>query len=1059
MIAQSALSALVLSVLVLPGVCQKPKARAKHERARKVALTHKDYDAWRRISDTALSQDGRWIALSYVPADGDAELLLRQTAGNKRFVYPRGRGAKFTKDARFCVFLRYPSKADVEAYKERKKAKAKQKAEQAEKRPEGGKKPGKQKKPEPEDQEPKKALEFVDLVAKKCESFERVRSFRVPERGPNVLVYQLEPKSPERSSGGRSTPSRTRGRRGFRGRPTGAVAATSSGSTLVLYDLEGRKAIRSWPGVTRYSIADKKGLLWFVQAAEKPKPKKKPAKAKAPAKRDAQGKGKTATGQSGKKQKNDKKPAPVRKGGLFVVPLEDPSKVLCLREGPGDFKSIVFDKEQTRLAFLFQAERKAAAASKSKKPDSKADKAKHDTGPWDVYTWTFEGKRARRVLAGRKLSGFAGDHEISPDVSLRLSKDGSVAMLGVREIPKPPEEPIDAEDKVTLDIWHWKDPLLQPMQARRASQDRRRAISAALHFESGDLVELTQRDEGAPSFLTPDGSLAIWYDTLPYAQELSWDGRYSDVWVVRTHDGKRTRLLRRLRGRASASPSGRYVIYFGADNQWHSVDVDGGKDRVLTAGAGVHWEDELWDKPEPPRAYGSGGWVDREAFVLLYDRYDIWRAAPDGSSCVCVTDGVGRGRKISLRYVSEDREQETIDPAKRLLLSATNQETMASGYFEDWVTGVKQPRQLVMLDRAFGRSLIKAKAADRYVYSLSSFQHAPDLWTSKGTFQKPKRLTNVNPQQRRYRWGRAELVRWDSASGSPLKGILIKPDGFDRRKKYPLMVYIYERRSQGLHRYVRPAPGTSPNAAYYVSNGYLWFEPDIKYRVGYPGPSCRDCVIPGVLSLVKMGFVDEDAIGIAGHSWGGYQTAYLVTQTDLFKAVESGAPVSDMVSAYGGIRWGSGMSRMFQYEKTQSRLGGSLWDKPLRYFENSPVFFADKVNTPILMLHNDKDGAVPWYQGIEYFVALRRLGKEAYLFDYNGEDHGLRRRADQKDWTRRMQEFFDHHLRGRPAPEWMKKGVRYVDREAEKRKYLEPKTKPAERTELTNNSGKPESGN
>ena len=240
--------------------------------------------------------------------------------------------------------------------------------------------------------------------------------------------------------------------------------------------------------------------------------------------------------------------------------------------------------------------------------------------------------------------------------------------------------------------------------------------------------------------------------------------------------------------------------------------------------------------------------------------------------------------------------------------------------------------------------------------------------------------------------------------------------------------------------YVAPQPGTSPNAAYYVSNGYLWFMPDIHYREGYPGDSALKCIVPGVQALVAKGFVKEDGIGAAGHSWGGYQTAYLVTQTDIFKAIESGAPVSNMTSAYGGIRWSSGMSRAFQYEKTQSRIGGSLWEYPMRYVGNSPVFQADKVNTPVLMLHNDQDGAVPWYQGIEYFCALRRLGKEVYLFNYVGEPHGLRKRQNQTDWAMRMQQYFDHHLKGAPAPEWMKHGVPYIEREREKFAFREPKS-------------------
>jgi dipeptidyl aminopeptidase/acylaminoacyl peptidase len=268
-----------------------------------------------------------------------------------------------------------------------------------------------------------------------------------------------------------------------------------------------------------------------------------------------------------------------------------------------------------------------------------------------------------------------------------------------------------------------------------------------------------------------------------------------------------------------------------------------------------------------------------------------------------------------------------------------------------------------------------------------------------------------------------------------LKGLLLKPENFDSRKKYPMIVYIYERLSQGLHQFRNPGPGTSINPTYYVSNGYLVYMPDIVYTIGYPGPSALNCVLPAVQAVVDKGFVNEDAIGIQGHSWGGYQIAYMVTQTNRFKAAAPGAVVANMTSAYSGIRWGTGLPRQFQYERSQSRIGGSLWDYPLRYLDNSPIFRADRVETPLLMIHNDEDDAVPWYQGIEYFLALRRLGKPAFMFTYNGEKHGLRKRINQKDYTRRLQEFFDHYLKGAPAPEWMEKGIPYLQREKEKEKY------------------------
>ena len=239
-----------------------------------------------------------------------------------------------------------------------------------------------------------------------------------------------------------------------------------------------------------------------------------------------------------------------------------------------------------------------------------------------------------------------------------------------------------------------------------------------------------------------------------------------------------------------------------------------------------------------------------------------------------------------------------------------------------------------------------------------------------------------------------------------------------------MMVYFYERSSDGLHQHFSPGPSRSSiNRALYVSRGYLLFVPDIPYKIGWPGESAMNAVMPGVLSLVDEGFVDRGRIGVQGHSWGGYQISYMITRTNLFAAAEAGAPVSNMTSAYGGIRWASGMSRMFQYERTQSRIGGTLWDAQHRYIENSPLFQADKVETPLLMMHNDEDGAVPWYQGIEYFVALRRLQKPVWMLNYNGEGHGLGQRQNQKDWAVRMQQFFDHYLMDAPAPVWMEEGV------------------------------------
>ncbi len=329
----------------------------------------------------------------------------------------------------------------------------------------------------------------------------------------------------------------------------------------------------------------------------------------------------------------------------------------------------------------------------------------------------------------------------------------------------------------------------------------------------------------------------------------------------------------------------------------------------------------------------------------------------------------------------------------------------------------------------------QAKNAEVLAITASRFDAFPDVHVTDFTFNAPRKVTDGDAQRQAFRWGASELLSFRNTDGVPLKAVLYKPEGFDPAKKYPMLVYIYEQLSQNLHNFVNPTPGTSINFAYYVSNGYLVLTPDIVYTEGYPGQSALKCVLPAIDAAVARGGVDEQAIGIQGHSWGGYQIAYMLTQTSRFRAAEAGAPVGNMTSAYSGIRWGTGLPRQFQYEQTQSRIGKPLFDAPITFIENSPIFQIRRVTTPLLIIHNDNDDAVPWYQGIELFLALRRNGKEAYLLNYNGEFHGLRRRHNQRDWTVRMQQFFDHHLKGAPTPEWMETGVRYIDREREKERF------------------------
>jgi len=341
--------------------------------------------------------------------------------------------------------------------------------------------------------------------------------------------------------------------------------------------------------------------------------------------------------------------------------------------------------------------------------------------------------------------------------------------------------------------------------------------------------------------------------------------------------------------------------------------------------------------------------------------------------------------------------------------------------------GTGQMQEMESGEFDYTTRVLKAKNADKYIFTKGNFYTYPDLILTDGSFKNQTKISDANPQRKNYAWGTIEKVEWIHPDGRAVEGLLVKPPGFDANKQYPMIVNFYERSSHGLYR-TYPHRSTI-NYSYWANKGYVIFNPDIRYINGYPGKSCENSVFSGVDHILKMGFVDESRIGLQGHSWGGYQIAHLLTKTDRFKCAEAGAPVVNMVSAYGGIRWGSGMSRMFQYERTQSRLGATLWERPDLYLENSPIFETDKVNTPVLILHNDNDGAVPWYQGIEYFVALRRLGKPTWMLNYNDEPHWPVKRQNRIDFNKRLEQFFDHYLMDKPMPEWMSKGVPAVERE------------------------------
>jgi dipeptidyl aminopeptidase/acylaminoacyl peptidase len=944
-------------------------------------ITHQDYDSWRSISAQQISRDGRFVAYAYMPQDGDGEIVVRNIATGVDWRAPRGYRppvpppddpgtniAEFQAEQARLLRPIFTADSRLLIFTVEPTKAEVNKAKKEKKKPE---------------EMPKNGLGIMDLSNGTVTRIERVKTFRVPEDGTGYFAYLMEAKPEEKPAGAAKPEASPSGE-------TTAPTATPSpspragsargkkkeyGTELVLRNTATSNE-RKFSDVLDFTISrDAKSLVFTVSS-----------------------------------RKEDS-------NGVYAVTTDSESDPVALLSGKGKYQKLTWDEDNTQLAFT------------SDKEDANAKQPK-----FRVYEWNRKDPQATEVVSVNS-PGFRKEFVVGERANLSFSLDGSHLFLGTAPPPEPeknPDEEIPADEKVLVDLWHWKDDYVQPIQRIRAEQDRNRSYRAVYDLQTKKFVQLA--DETMENIsASNDGRYAIGSDNRKYRTISDYDPGFTDYYLVNTADGSRKPLLTKQRSNVSLSPNAKYAIYFDGKD-WYSYSVADGSTANLTKNISANFYNEENDEPSTPGSYGIAGWTKDDAYVLIYDRYDIWQVWPDGSNARNLTEGIGRKELTALRYVRLDPRERWIDPDKPMLLSAENEETRDSGYYRDRVNSTALPLKLLMAAKDFNNPA-KAKDADVMIMTASRFDQFPDIWVTNSSFKELKRVSNGDAQRAAFNWGTGELVSFKNTDGVPLKGLLLKPDNFDPRKKYPMIVYIYEKLSQGLHAFRNPAPGTSINPTYYVSNGYLVYMPDIVYTIGYPGPSALKCVLPGIQAVVDRGYVNEKAIGIQGHSWGGYQIAYMVTQTNRFRAAAPGALVANMTSAYSGIRWGTGLPRQFQYERSQSRIGGSLWDYPLRFLDNSPIFRADRVETPLLMIHNDEDDAVPWYQGIEFFLALRRLGKEAYMFTYNGEKHGLRKRINQKDYTRRLQEFFDHFLKGAPAPEWMEKGIPYLQREKEKEKY------------------------
>jgi len=664
----------------------------------------------------------------------------------------------------------------------------------------------------------------------------------------------------------------------------------------------------------------------------------------------------------------------------------------------------------------------------------------------DADLMLIDGDERRRIA----WTGALGPDWVFPDnAPLSWSEDGRTLVTGfakramvdvVRSLAEdkakaekdegPAPDPFDLEaivDDRKLDVWHWDDDLISPHQKNQWGRESRRTHAVAWN-----------RDRGLVAWTTPDvpdvswdgeAARAVGTNPDPYSKEMTWDGRYRDVYLVDPNTGEHQLVLARQGGTTSLSPDGRFLVYWlGGD--WRVFDAESGLYTNLTDEVAAPFANEDHDYPSAVPSYGVAGWHESGNAVYIHDKFDLWRFElgvenAAGFTARCVTNGLGRENERVFRIIDLDPEEDHI-PDGPLLLSSYHDRRKNWGF---WELGEGRLRPLLETDHKY---TVRGASEDgeMILFSRESYREFPDLWVTSRDFpdSMPVRVSELGRQTEPFAWGTAELVEWHSLDGTPLQGVLIKPEGHVAGEPLPVLVYYYRFFSQRLHEFNEVVVNHRPCFPYYASNGYCVFLPDIRFDVGNPGFAATKCLVPGVQKLVDLGVADPDAIALHGHSWSGYQTAHVITQTDVFACAVAGAPVSNMTSAYGGIRWGSGMSRQFQYEKTQSRIGASLWDRRDLYIDNSPVFFADRIETPLLIQFGDEDGAVPWYQGIELYMAMRRLNKECVFLQYRGEPHHLQQYPNKVDYSIKMHQWLDHFCKGEPAPRWIEEGAPYRGR-------------------------------
>lgn len=934
----------------------------------------KDVSSWKSLStfSTTISPDGQWSAYAIVTVEGDAELIVQKLNDpESKKSYDIGSTSfpsfSFSENSQWIAFKEYPSFQAQKANKKKKGTPLKDK------------------------------LTLVKLGEEDKMTIENVRTFSFNGEGSSHLVIHLSPEKPN---------------------------TKAKGSDLLLVHLDNKKQ-QNIGNVSAFSFNKSGSHLAYTVDAE------------------------------GKKG-----------NGLYLLQVAQ-NRTAILDNDEATYQSLNWTEEGNAFAALkFTEDKKykqglgeVIGVKNLMNPTLTVYNPQEDSVHLsDDYTispnrrpqWSED---MTRLFYGIHLLTLTKPEEAQPELNqdsikqaeseeiARLKSDTSITTVvelqkAIADLKKDkPSAANEDAKKPDMAIWHWKDSRLQSRQQVMERSDKNGSFWAMYHVADDKAMALQDSSMMNLSLL-PKDKYALGSDIQKYEWDINLDGQnYRDYYIVNLSTGEKTKLfdkfyLPSFSANPRPSPDGTKLLY-SLDGHYYVYDIPTGKSRNITEALPVSFVDEEDDHNVVKPMFPALDWSADSKLVFLRDGWDIWQVAADGSSDAVNLTQDGREKQIRYQYRFQlDPEEKGMDTQRPQYLRMYGEWTKQSGIarLDFNRRGLQAGTKKLVWEDANVNRLSKAKNADVYSFSKEKFNDPTDFFFASADLNNSVQFTENAPDADKFMWSEGvQLVDYTSDKGVKLQGALFLPAGYEEGKKYPTMIYYYEKLSQTLHNWSNPGfGGTGWNPSMYTSQGYAVFIPDIVYEMDDPGMSAVWCVLPAIDAALKTGVIDENRMGLHGHSWGGYQTAFLITQTNRFSAAAAGAPLTNMISMYDLIYWNSGGGNMSIFEASQGRFTGGPWENWDAYERNSPVYHVKNVQTPLLMLHNDKDGAVDFTQGIEYYSALRRLKKPVIMMQYKGENHGLSKMENRKDYSVRMMEFFDHHLKGKPAPVWLSNGIEHL---------------------------------